>query len=367
VAALNDNYDFLICRSSELAQRGMDDSPLRQNNSGIDQPYIAVGTINELDRVFVGANDWSAHARATVVRSLDGTANLPNSNFKSVPIEFVPPPRDRPSDQPTDDPEIRPAISADGKRVYAVFNRVISFNSNTRVGDVIVVRDDEGGNSAASFKALHDENGVAGFPVKKGRTFLFDALLGRDRLGGDLAIAVDPQNADSLYVVWSDVLDDQPAPALHVSRSTNGGQKWSDIPHTIKNAKNPGLAINNKGTLAFLYQQVVTDAGGQETWFTKVELTKDDFQSVNSLTLSKFPAAELTGSQPRLGDYLHLMSVGDVFYGIFPASNVPDKSRFPSGITFQRPANFDTKKLLDQDGKEVQSSVDPFFFKVTEQ
>ena len=29
-----------------------------------------------------------------------------------------------------DDPEIRPAISGDGNKVYAVFNRVISINGN---------------------------------------------------------------------------------------------------------------------------------------------------------------------------------------------------------------------------------------------
>jgi hypothetical protein len=156
---------------------------------------------------------------------------------------------------------------------------------------------------------------------------------------------------------------------LHVSRSTDSGQHWLGILHTVTNAKNPGLAINNKGTLAFLYQQVVT-SGGQETWLTQVDLTKDDFQSTNpALTLSRFPATELDTivGQPRLGDYLHLMAVGDAFYGIFSASNVPDQSRFPSGVTFQRPKDFATKKLLNQDGKEVQSSVDPFFFKVTEQ
>src|SRR5262249_9860232 len=201
--------------------------------------YSAVARINERDRVFVGANDWNGPPgrTAAVVRSLDATANSPNS-FTSVPIEFASPPPLR------DGAEIRPAISADGKKIYSVFNRLISINGNKRVGDVILVRDDEGGNSgAASFRALHNnENGVAGFTVVKARTFLFDwdngkthyeAVLGKDRLGGDLAIAVDPQNADSLYVVWGEVLDGQPA--LHVTRSTNGGQKWSDILHTIKN------------------------------------------------------------------------------------------------------------------------------------
>jgi len=46
VTALNDNFDFLICRSNQLASRRMDDSPLRQLQSGIDQPYIAAAVIS---------------------------------------------------------------------------------------------------------------------------------------------------------------------------------------------------------------------------------------------------------------------------------------------------------------------------------
>ena len=89
---------------------------------------------------------------------------------------------------------------------------------------------------------------------------------------------------------------------------------------------------------------------------------------MNSLTLSKFPVAELDkiDIQPRLGDYLRLTAVKDTFYGIFAASNVPDQSRFPYGVTFQRHKDFATKKLLDLNGNAVESSVDPFFFRVTE-
>jgi hypothetical protein len=363
VTALNENYDFLICRSNQLANRRMDDSPLRQLQSGIDQPYIAAATINLTDKVFVGANDWYGPPgrTATVVQSLDATRNSPSSPYTRVTIEFASPLRD--------DPEIRPAISADGRKVYAVFNRLISINGDRRVGDVIVVRDDNGGGNSgpATFTALPDQNGVAGVPVVKARTFLFDALLGSDRLGGDLAIAVDPRNADTVYLVWGELLQNQPA--LNVTRSADGGQHWSPPLHTVRNAKNPGLAVNSNGTLAFLYQQVATDPNGEETWYTQVELTKDDFQSANPpLILSKFPTAELASisGQPRLGDYLHLMAVGDVFYGIFSASNVPDLSRFPSGVTFQRHNNSATKKLRDQkDRKDVNPSVDPFFFKVT--
>ena len=67
------------------------------------------------------------------------------------------------------------------------------------------------------------------------------------------------------------------------------------------------------------------------------------FKNRDPFPLSKFPASELDVGgglpivgQPRLGDYLHLLAMGKDFYGIFSASNVPDQSRFPYGVTFQR-------------------------------
>jgi hypothetical protein len=367
------NSKLVTCRSNDFAKTRMESIFVQQQRPLIDQPYIAAAMINQRDRVFVGVDDWNGPPgrTATVVRSLDGTGNPPSSDFTWIRIEFDSPQRDN--------SEIRPAVSPDGKKVYAVFNRVLSINGNQRVGDVILVRDDDGGNSGpASFMALHDANGVAGFPVIKARTFLFDmdgfpALLGRQRLGGDLAIAVDPRNADKVYLVWGERISNQPA--LRVICSDNGGTNWSPILHTVMNAINPGLAINTEGTLAFLYQQVVTDPGGGETWCTQLELTKDDFKNADPFTLAKFPASELDVGgglpifgQPRLGDYLHLLAMGNDFYGIFSASNVPDQSRFPCGVIFQRHKNFATKKLLDQqNAKEVPSSVDPFFFKLTEQ
>jgi len=366
---------LMICRSDDCAETKMESILAVQPQDLIDQPYIAAAKINNLDRVFVGVDNFNGPPgrTATVIRSLDGTGNGPSSNFTWIPIEFASPPPQR------DNSEIRPAISADHQKVYAVFNRVLSINGNQRVGDVVLVRDDDGGNSGpTSFTRLQDQNGVAGFPVKKARTFLFDedyfpALLGKQRLGGDLAIAVDPGNSNKVYLVWGEVLGGQPV--LHVVSSDNGGTNWSPIVRTVTNAVNPGLAINTNGTLAFLYQQLVTDPSGVATWYTRLELTKNDFTNIDPFTLSKFPDTELgvggglpIVGQPRLGDYLHLLARGKDFYGIFSASNVPEQSRFPSGVIFQRHKDFATKKLLDQqNANEIPFSVDPFFFKVTEQ
>jgi hypothetical protein len=122
---------------------------------------------------------------------------------------------------------------------------------------------------------------------------------------GTIVALVDPRNA-KVYLVWGERVLDQPA--LHVICSDNGGTNWSPILHTVMNAINPGLAINTKGTVAFLYQELVTDPGGGETWCTQLELTKDDFKNVDPFTLAKFPASELDFGgglpmvgQPRLG------------------------------------------------------------------
>jgi len=70
---------------------------------------------------------------------------------------------------------------------------------------------------------------------------------------------------------------------------------------------------------------------------------------------------------PYLGDYLHLLSIGRDFYGIFSANNRPDRNNFPNGVRYQRNANFNSRRLLDLDNAtRVLISIDPFFFKVTE-
>ena len=364
LAALHDPQhkhqpELVICATDSLAKRRMQPGATRRGK-GVDQPYVAATTINRKDRVFIGDNDWNGPSErtATIDRSLDGSGSSPG--FTPIPIEF--------KNAARDSSEIRPAISGDGKKVYAVFNRVINDYACIRVADVILVRDDNGGDSgAASFTALRDQNNVPGLPVVKRRTFGWDMLLGGDRLGGDLAIAVDPGKAGRVYLAWGELIEGKPT--LHVIRSNDGGATWSDVLRTVTNVKNPGLAMNANGTLAFLYQQVFTSENGEETWRTNLERTQDDFKHVDTKTLSRFPVSEVktNNGQPQLGDYLHLMSVGNDFYGIFPASNVPDDSRFDCGVTFQRRVDRKAGKLLGVDGQEVDPSIDPFFFKATDQ
>jgi hypothetical protein len=192
-------------------------------------------------------------------------------------------------------------------------------------------------------------------------------MLGKDRLGGDLAVAVDPRDAHKVYLVWIEQIGNV-HPTLHLRYSKDAGVTWSTDVRTITDAKNPGLAVNTKGTVGFLYQQVIkSPTNGADTWTTNFERSTDDFATKpNMVTLATFPVSEFNPGergQPFLGDYLHLMAVGDDFYGIFSSSNVPDLERFPCKVIFQRQADFNAKKLLNN-GKDVDCSIDPFFFKV---
>jgi hypothetical protein len=140
---------------------------------------------------------------------------------------------------------------------------------------------------------------------------------------------------------------------------------WSADLRTITNATNPALAINDDGTVGFLYQQV-TGTESQQRWVTHLERTDDGFATVQDLVLATVPAnTPAVSFLPYIGDYVHLMAIGRDFYGIFSANNSPDLSNFPNSVIYQRNANFVTKTLLSTDNvTKVEVSIDPFFFKV---
>ena len=334
-----------------------------RTGNGVDQPYVQATTMTDgpdkgKDRLYVGDNDFSAPGgkTATIDQSLNAGTSTPT--FKSLRIES----RKTPGQ---DGPTIRPVIHKDGT-VYAIFHSWRTFNGQTGKGtaDIVVVRDDKGGASPVPFAGLIDPgDGKAGVRVALGTKFNFNGFLGKQRTGGDVSIAVDPNNSDILYIAYND--DQGPIYALHVLRSTDRGQTWSPQLRNISNALNGALAINNKGTVGFLYQQLTGTAAAQK-WVTKLELSTDG-TTWNSITLAQTLAnAPSKIFDPYLGDYDHLMAVGKDFYGIFSASNMPDKANFPQGVVYQRNANFNTHTLLNVDNvTPVHVSIDPFFFKAT--
>jgi len=221
------NRELVICQTADYATTRLMVVVFNQRMY-IDQPYIAAMTVASKDHVFVGDCDFNyPTGQAAIDRSLDAA----HGGFTPVPIEYRP--------KTIDWSEVRPAIGAGGKVVYAAFNRVTSLSDDQTPlsSDVVVVRDDGGGVSPLPFSSLEDPEGGYGLRVVKQRVFAWNTCLGGDRLGDDLAIAVHPINKNKVYLVWSDWVNDRVS--LHLKYSTDSGQSWSCNKRDIPDAKNP--------------------------------------------------------------------------------------------------------------------------------
>jgi hypothetical protein len=348
------NFDIL--RTSDFSgATTMTQLATRQND---DQPFVQAATVPSgpdagKDRLYVGSNDHApSNIPATIDLSLDAAAAAPAISTFVIEGRTV----------LRDGFQTRPAVHPEGT-VYALFYALLTDGSF----DVVIVRDDNWGSGAAPFNALVDTgDGNQGVRIATGVNNPFLSLfLGQQRIGGDLSIAVDPNDSATVYVCWGD--QQGGTYTLYVRKSTDSGATWSPNLRTIANATNPALAINSKGRLGLLYQQV-TGLAPDQRWETTVELTTNDFASTTSYLLANTPAnSPGITFNPYLGDYLYMMAVGTSFYGIFTANNTPDLANFPNGVSYQRNANFATKTLLAPNNvTPVETSIDPFFFKVAQ-
>jgi hypothetical protein len=334
-----------------------------------DQPWVVAGSVVASgvshDRVFVGNEDGNQPGgqTATVDVSQDAATAPAPSGFAPIQLEHrttvVIPSLGRGKDGPP----IRTALHSDGT-VYCAFQRWASGTFPSLNTDIVVTRDDNWGAGVPPFNALVDSgDGVVGQRVATNRFISFNAIMGQERLGSDLAIAVDPNNSKTVYIAWCDRVGGASGTdwTVHVSRSTDRGQTWSGDLRTITNVKNPALAINSGGSLGFLYQQFTGT-----TWDTKLELTSDGWASVvTPLVLQTVTSATPVRTfLPYIGDYVRLIAVGANFYGVFCGNNTPNMANFPNGVTYQRAADWSTQTLLSTDGvTHVTASIDPFFFR----
>lgn len=340
------------------------------DRTNVDQPYVQATTVSGNDRVYVGDNDFSGPGGRTATVDQSQNAGIINPIFNTVRIEVR-------GTSGQDGPPIRPAIHSDGT-IYAIFygwrNSTGNFNPNATVTtDVVVVRDDNWAGGANPFQALLDPGDAqAGIRVVQNRTVPWAGAsqpgFGQERfVGSNISIAVDPNNSSTVYIAWADRVGTNDY-TLHVRRSLDRGATWSGDLRTITNATNPALAINGIGTVGFLFQQL-TGSGNNQSWVTHLQQSNNAFANTSDLILANVPAnTPLVQFTPYIGDYVHLMTLGNTFYGIFSANNTPIAANFPNGVTYRRNVNWATNTLLNTNNvTPVAASIDPFFFTVLTQ
>lgn len=333
--------------------------------SGVgDNPFIEARGFDQ-DRIYIGFNDFEAPAgrTASVAISTDG-----GKTFRTLRIE-------KRTTFGQDGPQI-PVVSHKDGTVYAAFHRWRALSGNfasngliVKAADVILVRDDKGGSDPNPFTDLVDpDDRLPGIRVVSNISYPFmvsgTAATGQQRLGGSLSIAVDPNDSAKVYLSWAQT-DPSNVYTIHVKKSEDRGQHWSDDLLAIPSAINPAVAVADGGVLGLLYQQLLDVGGPQERWETHLQRRTNSSVSWADLTLSAFPTSKGPAKlfDPYLGGKVRLIPLGSSFYGVFSAPNIPDKQYFPQGVRFQR--RNDGERLLDSAGRiPVNVSIDPYFFHV---
>lgn len=334
------------------------------SRAGEDQPYVAaIRTLSggpQLDKVFIAHNDTGAAGSNSA-----SSETSQDAETAAAPAGFVEQFLDAGAPVSQDGPSVRTAVHPIG-RVYAGFFRYTSLGPgpSTRNRDVVVVRDDNWASGAAPFTAITDPvTGLAGVNVATSSSADFNFLLGTQRTGSQMAIAVDPRDWQIVWLAWCDGIPTS-SYTVHLRRSIDGGQTWSADLATAVPATCPGVAVNVHGKVAFTYQQLVNPGTGNR-WQTHLVMSADAFATpATDLIIADVPDTNGTyvGTNP-IGDYMGLVARGKNFYGAFAANNTPDNANFPNGVVYQRNADFATHEILDLANNPIGDSIDPFFFK----
>jgi hypothetical protein len=326
-----------------------------------DQPWVVVGTVvvggASRDRVLIGNNDFNQPSGQTATVDVSQ-----NARSGAAPAGFSPRRVERRPTGGQDGPPIRLALHPDGT-AYAGYHRWVKASGSDVTVDIVMTRDDKGGAGTSPFGALVDaRDGLVGQRIAAGRFVKWNGNMGQERLGGDLTVAVDPSNSSDVWVAWCDRVGGAKGTdwTMHLRRSTDRGQTWSADLRTVRNAKNPSVAVTTAGVVGLLFQQFTGTR-----WVTQLETTTNGFASApTSMVLHTAPATTPARQFfPYLGDYVRVIAVGKDLYGVFSGNNTPDTANFPSSIVYQRNANWVTRTLLDIDNLTVvDPSIDPFFF-----
>ena len=273
-----------------------------------------------------------------------------------------------------DDPAVR--LAGNGNTVYAVFDRwntnIQNDSSGSRYNSqLVVVRSDDGG--ADGFTALGaGGNGVqvASNIAVFSETTNTTLTLGQERIaGGDIAIAVDPNNANHVIVAYTNAPGPDSAGVIQlvVAESMNGGATWIQQFTTSSSVRSgqPGLTILSDGAIGLLYNSYNPNTNQLSQHLLT---TTNDFATTHDVTLaSESNSTPHSQFQPYQGDFFNLVSLRDTFYGVFSASNEDNGTLASfSNVSFRRDFSgtpgTSSFQLTDANGHPVAASIDPFFF-----
>ena len=377
--------EFEVRRTPKFTTLGLS-ADLMNKRINVDHPHVEVMTVmgggseSTKDKVYVGVND-KFRIPPGDIGMVDIFDKGQGSPLPLIPTLEIVDKRNNPPNR-KNEPPIKTAVHGSGV-VYVAFYRIkVLGTEDGEVPDkvdIVVVRDDNWGNGPNRFQALKDINGEVGIVVQADKFIKYGGLMGINRLiASSLSIAVDPTNSATVYLCWA---DNSGSPnTLHVWKSTNSGHGWNPTGLVnIEKAINPALAVNMKGKVGFMYQQLDATDSIWETHFRRSENLGDSWDDAilsRARCLCTFRERLKCPEESNglyLGDYIHLKAVGKDFYGVFSASNQPDRDNFPSSnapneLVYQRNADFTpgVNKLTDIDGNPVRASIDPFFFHVSE-
>jgi hypothetical protein len=333
-----------------------------------DQPWVRTGPS---DHVYVAFNDLGASGGKTASVNVSVSGGTSPTTVTLDRIGGSAP------GAAQDDPAVRLAVN--GSRVYAVFDRWTGTVENDANGQrynsqLVIVRSDNGG--ADGFTALG--GGGNGVTAATHIGVFADAqntplTIGQERIaGGDIAIAVDPNNANHVVVAYTDAPGNNGAGVVQlvVTESFNGGVDWTEKVSTPSSSRSgqPGIAILANGAIGLLYNNYdpATDQLSQH-----LLTTTDDFATTNDVTLAtESNSVSATLFDPYQGDFFDLGGLGNTFYGIFSASNADDGTNaLFTNTTFDRrfvgTPGTSSFRLVDASGNAVPFSIDPFFFSLT--
>jgi len=322
----------------------------------VDQPWLRTGAGGQ---TYLASNNFNAANANGRTATIQVSSNNGVTYNTPIVLETVDPAGGQ------DAPSVRTAVN--GSTVYAAFTRfgpdsVVPGGDIFSNSQVVVVKSTNSGATFSSGTTAAIATGYfSGDPNNSPLTF------GQERTASDIAIAVDPKNANRVIVAYGDRTGDGQL-QLKVVESTDGGLTWSaskfTTPSTVRSG-NPGLSILDNGAIGLLYLSYdpITDSFSQH-----FVTTTDDFATTtDNLLGTQSNATPISVAEPYLGDFYDLTSVGDTFFGTFSASNADNGTdALFSSVSFQRDfigtpgtASF---QLTDLTGATVPFSIDPFVF-----